>query len=105
MFVFKIFLILYGFLLLVGGYLGYAKAHSKISLMMGIASGLLILISAYLLGVNLQAGQILATVVSGLLTVVFLMRVLKVHTMMPSGMLLVMSVVMLLLCLKELLRK
>ena len=96
--IFKIVLFIYGILLIAGGYLGYAKAGSKPSLIMGLISGALILLGVYLLGTNFPVGRILVSSVSLLLCIVFLLRLIKTHQFMPAGMLLVLSVAVLLLC-------
>ena len=95
----KIILSIYGILMLGGGVMGYVKAHSKPSLIMGIISGILIFIGVYLLGTNVKAGMTLVTAVSALLTGVFFLRLLKTHAFMPAGMLLLLSAAVLIACL------
>lgn len=79
--------ILYGCLLLSGAYFGL-KAGSRISMIMGIASGLIILFGAYLVTVDAFKGYCLVASVSSFLSVVFLIRLIKTHKFMPAGMLL-----------------
>ena len=98
---FKIILFIYGILMLGGGVMGYVKAHSKPSLIMGIISGILIFIGVYLLGSNLKIGMMLVTAVSAMLTGVFLLRLLKTHSFMPAGMLLLLSAAVLIFCLSQ----
>ena len=98
----KVVLLIYGILMLGGGVMGYVKAHSKPSLIMGIISGILIFIGVYLLGSNAKTGMMLVTTVSGMLTIVFFMRLLKTHAFMPSGMLLLLSAGVLIFCLSQL---
>lgn len=100
--VLKIILFIYGILMLGGGVMGYVKAKSIMSLIMGIISGILVLVGVCLLGSNLKAGITLVTVVSALLTAVFLLRLLKTHTFMPAGMLLLLSLGVLILCINQL---
>ena len=95
----KIVLSIYGLLMLGGGVMGYVKAGSKPSLIMGIISGILIFIGVYLLGSNVKTGSMLVTTVSGVLTIVFLLRLLKTHAFMPAGMLLLLSAAVLIACL------
>ena len=89
---------IYGFLLLAGGFIGYKKAGSKMSLYMGIVSGLLIFVGAYLttnMSVEPQRslrGFMLTAVVSGILVIVFIKRLLKTKKFMPLGMLIIVSV-------------
>lgn len=100
----KIILSVYGVLLLSGAYFGW-KAGSQISLIMGIVSGIIVLTSVYLSQSHPALGYGVLTATSSLLAVVFLMRLLKTGKMMPSGMLLLMSVVALGACLLYFIKK
>ena len=84
-------LVIYSCVLFSGAYFGL-KAGSRISLYMGVISGALILISVYLMGKNPQYGFMSAAIVSGFLSLVFFIRVLKTRKFMPSGMLFTVSV-------------
>lgn len=99
----KIILSLYGVLLLAGGFFGW-RAGSKISLIMGLTFGILVLIGVGLLGGNLRLGYSLEMVLSGLLAVSFLMRFLKTHQFMPSGLMLACSMIIFVYCLYRLIR-
>jgi uncharacterized membrane protein (UPF0136 family) len=101
----KILLTIYGVLMLVGGWIGYAKAGSKASLITGIVSGILILIGVYLSGPQETFGQQFLTVITALLTFVFVIRLIKTHSFMPSGMLLIMSLIAFFISLSQLIRK
>src|SRR3989338_5926906 len=98
----KIFLALYGFLMLAGGYMGYAKAGSKQSLIMGIISAIIIFIGIYLSLSNHQLGLGIIAATGGILTIVFILRFLKTKSFMPAGMLLVLSLVALAVALSQL---
>ena len=100
----KIFLALYGLLMLLGGYMGYAKAGSKISLITGLISGVIIFLGIYLSQNNPQLGIGIIAVTSGLLSVSFLMRFLKTQSFMPAGMLLVLSLIALAISLSQVLK-
>ena len=89
---------LYGLFLLAGAYFG-GKAGSKISVMMGIASGLLTFGGLYLTMVNPKNGFLFLAVLSGLLCGVFFMRFIKTQQFMPSGMLLVVTLLFFIFCL------
>ena len=102
---FKIALVVYGLLILAGGFMGWAKAGSQASLIAGVVSSVLIFWGTYLLGTTPKAGRIVVTVVSALLSIVFVLRFLKTHAFMPTGMLLLLSVAVLGLCISQLLRK
>lgn len=77
--------IAYGVLALVGGIIGYTQAGSKMSLGSGILSGLLLILGGILIPTVGQSGLILATVVTGILIVVFVGRWVKTRTFMPAG--------------------
>ena len=102
MLVLKVIFFIYGILMLGGGVMGYVKAKSIMSLIMGIISGILVLVGVYLLGSNMKAGITLVTVVSALLTAVFLLRLLKTHAFMPAGMLFLLSLGVLIICINQL---
>ena len=77
--------IAYGILAIVGGVIGYVQAQSKVSLISGSISGLLLIIS----GVSQLQGQawglILATAVTAILVIVFAVRLAKTRKFMPAG--------------------
>ncbi|WP_017315786.1 TMEM14 family protein [Mastigocladopsis repens] len=83
----------YGILAIVGGIIGYRKANSKVSLVSGSLSGLLLIIAAF---VQLQGqtwGLILAAVVTAILVVFFALRVTKTRKFMPAGLMAILGVV------------
>lgn len=100
----NIIFILYGLILLGGGFMGW-KAGSKVSLIMGLISGLLVLFGVYYSGIRAVCGYGLMAITSGVLTVTFILRFLQTHKMMPSGMLLLVSLMVFILSLKVLLAK
>jgi len=89
----KIILWVYAILMLGGGIMGFMKAGSKISLIAGLISGLLVIIGLIISNTNAQLGIGIVAATSALLCISFLMRLLKTQSFMPSGMLLVLSVV------------
>ena len=86
----KVIFIGYAIFMLVGGYFGWKKG-SSVSLVSGIGSAFLMLIGVWLLSVNPRGAYIFFCCVTGVLSVVFLIRLLKTHSFMPSGMLLVVT--------------
>ncbi len=96
--------VIYGIFLLAGGFFGL-KAGSKVSLIMGIVSGLAALTGAHFVGINFALGARILLGVSGVLSIVFLKRLLETHKMMPSGMLLIVSVGVLLFVASQLFKK
>ena len=101
----KILLAMYGILMVMGGYLGYVKAGSKVSLMTGAIAGVLVLIGIYLSRSNPALGFQIIAAVSGLLTIVFIIRLIKTHTFMPSGMLFTLSLIAFIVSLRQFIQK
>lgn len=60
----KIYYFIFGVLTLVGGLMGYLKAHSMASLIAGGTSGLLLIVAGVVFGGNPQAAGVIAIVVS-----------------------------------------
>ncbi|MDP2654221.1 MAG: TMEM14 family protein [Candidatus Omnitrophota bacterium] len=86
----KFVLIGYGVFMLVGAFFGW-KAGSKVSLIMGIVSGAAVFLS-YAVSLNAPRNGILGlAVISGILSGVFLLRLIQTQKMMPAGMLLAVS--------------
>ena len=94
----KFLIAAYGLFLIVGAYFGW-KAGSKVSLIMGLASGLLVFVGLYLTGLNLKNGYLFLTIIGAVLTLTFVMRFLKTHHFMPAGMLLTISLIFFIFCL------
>lgn len=89
----KLSILIFAVLVGVGGVMGFVKAQSKASLISGSVSAV-ILAACYLLSSSShQLGMLLAAVVSLLLFVVFGIRFSKTKKFMPSGMLLILSLV------------
>ena len=86
-----IIIIAFALFLFSGAYFGF-KAGSKISLIMGLVTGALILVGDVIFRFNPRGGLLFLMIVGGLLVVVFLQRFLQTHKMMPSGMLMIVSI-------------
>jgi uncharacterized membrane protein (UPF0136 family) len=89
----KIYFIVFGLLTIVGGVMGYAKAGSTASIIAGSISGILLLVSAYLLPEHLAAGLAIAAVISIALAGRFIPAFLKTGHVMPAGLMSVLSVI------------
>lgn len=80
----------YAIFMFVGAYFGFKKG-SKVSLIAGLASGVLVLVGIWLKAVNVKTGYMFLGGLTGILTIVFLMRLMKTKNFMPSGMLLIIT--------------
>ncbi|EKF03506.1 hypothetical protein FDUTEX481_02409 [Tolypothrix sp. PCC 7601] len=91
----------YGILALIGGIIGYVQASSKISLLSGSVSGLLLILAAFL---QLQ-GQIwslfVAAFITAALVVFFSLRLAKTRKFMPSGLMIILGVLALILMVNQ----
>ena len=85
--------IAYGLLSVVGGIVGYTKVKSKVSLISGSISGILLIAAGFL---QLQAptlGLIIAQIITFLLVVVFSIRFSKTRKLMPAGLMLLFGII------------
>jgi uncharacterized membrane protein (UPF0136 family) len=78
-----------GVLSIVGGIIGFKKAKSKPSLIAGTISGLALGICFVVSLTNPTSGLTSALVITGILDLVFLMRLMKTKKMMPAGIMLI----------------
>ncbi|WNZ25508.1 hypothetical protein HJG54_23420 [Leptolyngbya sp. NK1-12] len=81
--------IAYGILAFVGGILGYTKANSQTSLISGVISGVLLMISGLAHQQNLSWGLPLAIGVTIALIAVFAVRFAKTRKFMPAGLMVI----------------
>lgn len=82
---------IYGLFLLIGGFVGWKKG-SKASLVAGTISGLLVLCGVWWMSFNVVKPRIFLFFVTALLSIVFLVRLVKTKKFMPAGMLLLVTV-------------
>jgi len=80
----KIYMIVFAIFMIAGGYMGFKKANSKMSLIMGLVSGILILLNL--------SNYLILSIISIVLALTFTKRFLDTKKFMPSGMLLILSV-------------
>jgi uncharacterized membrane protein (UPF0136 family) len=91
---FRAYIVLvYGLLLLVGGFMGYQKANSLPSLMMGGGSALLMLASGYAMLKKKVLGTLCALLVSISLSFFFSYRFFLTQNFMPSGLMAILSLI------------
>ncbi len=101
----QILMIVYGVLLIIGGVMGYVEAKSVISLIAGSITGLLELVAYALARTQPKTGFGLGLIVAILLIFSTLPRYLKSHKIMPSGLIILCSVVMTVLLIAALAKK
>jgi len=89
----KIYFIVFGALTVVGGIVGYVKAGSVASIIAGSITGVLLLVAAFLLPEHRVAGLATALIVSLLLAAQFIPKLLRTGTVMPAGIMSLLSVI------------
>lgn len=77
--------IAYGLLAIIGGLIGYLQARSRVSLITGSFSGLLLLLGAFLWWQGLPAGAGLSLGITAALVIVFLRRWFQTRKAMPAA--------------------
>lgn len=87
----QITLLVYGALLLVGGAIGYSKGKSSKSLIGGLVGAALSGVSYGLLGVDPRWGLGLGLGTTVLGSIVFALRYRKTRTLMPAGLMFILS--------------
>ena len=88
---------IYIVLLLVGGLIGFFKAKSKISLIMSVAFAALLILTAVRGILELRFARNLEVVLMIALLLVFTMRLAKTRKFMPSGLMLICTILALVL--------
>ena len=88
----RIFLYVFGALTMAGGIMGYVKANSRPSLIAGLASGVLLVGAAYLVGAKGTMGLLLGLVVSLPLAGRFVSSFRKTGKVMPAGVMALLSI-------------
>lgn len=94
-----ILLIIYGTLVEVGGIIGFVKARSRPSLISGISAGALLTASGVMVLLNVPIGTYLGLFVTIALCAIFAWRFVKTKALMPSGMMLLISIIVALILL------
>ncbi len=91
--------VFYGLLSIVGGVVGYIKSQSKVSLISGGVSGLLLLILAGIMNAGNQWAVTVSAIVISLLVIVFVVRWFKTKKLIPAVPMIFFGVVSLILIL------
>ena len=92
------YLLIYGIFVAIGGVMGYLKAKSKVSLISGLVSSVVLLAAWYLTKTNLQLGLGMGLAAAVLLCAVFAKRSFETRKFMPAGMMLLLSLGALVTC-------
>ena len=79
---------LYGLLLILGGVMGFLKAHSTMSLITGAISGLIVLLSCKM---KSKSSYLYVSAISLVLAGFFSYRFAHSHALMPAGLMLILS--------------
>jgi uncharacterized membrane protein (UPF0136 family) len=89
----KIYFIVFGVLTILGGIVGYVKAGSVASIIAGSLAGVLLLVAAFLLPKHEMAGLATGLIVSLLLLGYFVPKYFRTGSVMPAGLMSVLSVI------------
>ena len=84
----KLVSLIYGVMLILGGVMGFLKAHSKISLLTGVMSGLIVLLSCK---IKSKSAYLYVSAISLVLAGFFSYRFAHSHALMPAGVMLILS--------------
>ena len=84
----KLTSLIYGIMLILGGVMGFLKAHSNISLITGAVSGLIVLLSCK---IQSKSSYLYVSAISLLLAGFFSYRFAHSHAFMPAGLMLILS--------------
>jgi uncharacterized membrane protein (UPF0136 family) len=87
----------YGILSIIGGIIGYRQAASKISLISGAVSGLLLILAGLLQLQGQTWAFLFAGVITFFLVLFFAFRLSKTRKIMPAGLMTVLGIVTLIL--------
>lgn len=95
-------LTVYALFILIGGIIGHVQAQSTISLVMGIVFGLLLLAAAFTLYKRMRGAVLIGLSLVLLLDGFFTYRFLKTLRFLPSGLMLIISLMTLIIMVLQL---
>ena len=101
----KFYFIIFGLLTIAGGVMGYVSKGSMPSIIAGCISGILLLVAAFILPTHAALGLALAAIVSVLLAGRFVPAFIKTGSLMPAGMMSVLSVIGIILAVAACMKK
>ncbi len=85
------FILIYATLTALGGIMGYMKAKSKVSLIMGLVSGTVLFAAWWICGQTPVLGLGLAASIALFLLIVFVNRYIRTRALMPAGLMTILS--------------
>ena len=88
----KLLSYIYAIILFVGGIFGFTKVHSKISLLTGAVSALLVLVSCKIGNEHPKSAYLYISAISLVLAGFFSYRYSLTHSFMPAGLMVLVSV-------------
>jgi uncharacterized membrane protein (UPF0136 family) len=101
----KFYFIVFGLLTIAGGIMGYVSKGSMPSIIAGSISGILLLAAAFLLPNHAAIGLAVAAIVSVLLAGRFVPAFIKTGSLMPAGMMSILSIIGIVLALAAWMKK
>ncbi len=101
----KFYFIVFGLLTIAGGIMGYVSKGSMPSIIAGSISGILLLVAAFLLPSHAVFGLALAAVVALLLAGRFVPAFAKTGSLMPAGLMSILSVIGLIMAIAAWMKK
>ena len=82
---------IYAALLIIGGVMGFVKVHSKMSLLTGTISGILVFLACRFGVKKPKEGYLFVAAISLILAIFFSLRFTGTHAFMPAGLMLILS--------------
>ena len=101
----SIYFLIFGALTIIGGIIGYVKAGSVPSIIAGAITGVLLLLAGWMLPGNRTGGLAIGLIVSLVLAIQFVPKFLRTKTVMPAGLMSVLSVIGIVLAIVAWLKK
>lgn len=89
----SIYFLIFGALTIIGGIIGYVKAGSLPSIIAGAITGILLLVAGWILPSNRMPGLVIGLIVSLLLAAQFVPKFIRTKSVMPAGLMSILSVI------------
>lgn len=86
-------IVIYALVVLLGGVIGFAKAGSTASIVMGAAFALLLLLSSLLVHKKMEIGVYISLILIGFLACFFGYRFFSSFKFMPAGLMMILSII------------